>query len=155
MPTDNPTELFSKDYGHPAFNGLMISRQRGDMILLPVHEITWVAATPLGEGGCVEIRTRQHLIRLGLSRMDACRKFIELFFKDGLSRITEGTAPVEADRGFDDPNRGKVKAQPVTLVIEITERDEDENISTGGGSPAPHAVPPSAANLGGFGFPTL
>lgn len=155
MPTDNPTELFSKDYGHPAFNGLMISRQRGDVFLLPVHEITWVAATPLGEGGCVEIRTRQHLIRLGLSRMEACRKFIELFFKDGLSRINEGTAPVEADRGFDDPNRGKVKAPPVTLVIEITEPDDEENTTTTGGSPAPHAAPPSAAGLGGFGFPTL
>lgn len=154
MPTDNPTELFSKDYGHPAFNGLMISRQRGDVFLLPVHEITWVAATPLGEGGCVEIQTRHHLIHLGLSRMDACRKFIELFFKDGVSRITEGTAPVEADRSYDDPNRDQVKVQPVTLVIEITEPD-DENTTTGGGSPAPHPTPPSAAGLAGFGFPTL
>ena len=145
MPFDNPRHLFSKEFRRNHFHGIQICRRDGSRFLLPIHEITWVAATPLegGGGGCVEIQARQRLIRLGLSRMDACLKFMDLLFQEEVNRIDEGTATISHTEPSNSP--------AATLVIEIL---DPEGSGETGTSPAPPARKPATRHFG-LGFPSL
>jgi hypothetical protein len=144
MPDDKqPKVLFDKPHGRGEFRGLLISRKRGDLFLLPIGEITWVSTAAINGGGCVEIHTRQKIIRLALDQMDACREFVKLLFNGDVSRINEGTAPLQSQH-FQSAQSKNESPESATLVIDIIEPDEDDQPP----SPAPQSPQPQ-----GLGFP--
>ena len=96
----------------------------------------------------MEIQTRQRLIRLGMSRMDACLKFMDLLFTGDINRLAEGTAPPIQ---LYEPTSEKFDREAVTLVIEILDPEGSEENP----SPAPSTPQPAATRRPGLGFPSL
>jgi hypothetical protein len=141
---DQPRELFQKESHRNTFNGLLFTRRSGDLLLVPVHEIASVATSALPDGGgCVEIHTRRHLIRLGLSEAEASRKFVSLFIRGEVNHVREGTAPIQAHQSTLE--RDPKPPEPVTLAIEIVALDAK---GSEGSDPLSRPAPAQRESLG-------